>query len=212
MYKIYINENCLVITGGEEAESMESSVRKVPFLTGKKSLLNYVDKLEKSGDEMTLALVTSDPEQLFSDYRSLYKLITAAGGLCVRTGNEILFIERLGFWDLPKGKIDKGEEIEAAAIREVAEETGITAVIQQQVDHTWHTYYDRRERRILKQTFWFEMSPEGPEEVRIQEEEHITDYRWMSAAGFLQSDLRTYQSIREIVKKYNKMADFGVMS
>ena len=39
--------------------------------------------------------------------------------------NEILLIYRNGVWDLPKGKIEFGESYEDAALREVAEETGV---------------------------------------------------------------------------------------
>ncbi len=39
--------------------------------------------------------------------------------------DEILMIFRRGKWDLPKGKLDKGESLEACALREVEEETGL---------------------------------------------------------------------------------------
>ena len=51
--------------------------------------------------------------------------IIAAGGLVTNENNELLMIFRRGKWDLPKGKLDKGETIEECAIREVEEETGI---------------------------------------------------------------------------------------
>jgi 8-oxo-dGTP pyrophosphatase MutT (NUDIX family) len=49
------------------------------------------------------------------------KRIIAAGGLVFNDRNELLMIYRRGFWDLPKGKLDPGERIEACAIREVQE-------------------------------------------------------------------------------------------
>ncbi len=45
--------------------------------------------------------------------------IIAAGGIVVNPNKEILWIFRRGFWDLPKGKLDPNESIEACAIREV---------------------------------------------------------------------------------------------
>lgn len=41
-----------------------------------------------------------------------------------------------GFWQMPQGGIDPGEEIEAAALRELEEETGITAALVQIIART----------------------------------------------------------------------------
>ena len=45
----------------------------------------------------------------------------AAGGLVLNEKKEILLIFRRGKWDMPKGKLDKGEKLEDCAIREVGE-------------------------------------------------------------------------------------------
>ncbi len=51
-----------------------------------------------------------------------FKNIEAAGGLVFNAKNEFLLIKRLGKADLPKGKIEKGEDPKTAALREVEEE------------------------------------------------------------------------------------------
>lgn len=209
MYKIYINGNCLVLADKSEAQLFDKeTVTIIPFLSGKKALLNYIDKLEKSPDSLTLVLMTNDVKALFREYRSLYKVIKAAGGLCQNDQDEILFIERLGVWDLPKGKIDPGESNEEAAIREVEEETGLTSELGEKVGVSWHTYYDQKKRRILKKTTWFRMKVSSTSPVKIQVEENITDFRWLTAAQFLSKDLSTYPSIREIVQIFSKTSQF----
>lgn len=53
-------------------------------------------------------------------------MIRAAGGVVVRD-DRVLIVhrERYDDWSLPKGKLEPGETWEAAAIREVGEETGL---------------------------------------------------------------------------------------
>src|ERR1041385_2734909 len=45
-----------------------------------------------------------------------FTLIIAAGGLVLNEKDELLIIFRRGKWDLPKGKVDKGESVEDCAI------------------------------------------------------------------------------------------------
>ena len=54
--------------------------------------------------------------------------IVAAGAVVVRPGREVLLVHRPRYddWSFPKGKLDRGEHPLAAAVREVAEETGLT--------------------------------------------------------------------------------------
>ncbi len=64
--------------------------------------------------------------------------ILAAGGLVFRKhpdGYEVLIVHRPSYddWSLPKGKINRKEPFEAAAIREVEEETGVRCRIISEV-------------------------------------------------------------------------------
>jgi 8-oxo-dGTP diphosphatase len=56
--------------------------------------------------------------------------VRAAGGVVVRDG-EVLVVHRPRYddWSLPKGKLERGESWEEAALREVLEETGLTCRI-----------------------------------------------------------------------------------
>ena len=110
--------------------------------------------------------------------------VEAAGGILVRAAQpepEILLIYRRGRWDLPKGKRDPGESIEACAMREVREELGINRVrILARLGKTLHGYPERSRFRI-KTTYWYLMRT--PETRFVpQTEEDIEKVVWMPYA------------------------------
>ena len=76
--------------------------------------------------------------------------VRAAGGVVIRTGadrqTEVLLVHRPGHqdWTLPKGKVDPGEDEEACALREVAEETGFDCLLGPDLGAS--RYRDRRGR------------------------------------------------------------------
>ena len=78
------------------------------------------------------------------------------GGVVKNKSDEILFIYRMKKWDLPKGKLDKGETIKDCAKREVEEETMVDVECKEKITSTWHTY-TRNKKYVLKKTTWFRM-------------------------------------------------------
>lgn len=112
------------------------------------------------------------------------KPVTAAGGYVVRrgaAGPEVLLIHRRGVWDLPKGKLDAGETVEACALREVREEVGIAALrLVRPLGTTIHGYPEKQKYRV-KTTHWFlMMTPETA--FTPQAEEDITAVAWTAWA------------------------------
>jgi putative (di)nucleoside polyphosphate hydrolase len=65
------------------------------------------------------------------------------GVLLLDGGGRIFVGERLdtpGAWQMPQGGIDAGETPEVAAMRELQEETGVTAATLLAISATWRTY------------------------------------------------------------------------
>jgi ADP-ribose pyrophosphatase YjhB (NUDIX family) len=141
---------------------------------------------------------------LLNWFKSMFVIIEAAGGLVKNSKDKYLFIYRHGKWDLPKGKIEKNETIEKAAIREVEEECGISKlVLGKQLASTYHTY-QQSGNNILKPTYWFEMTSSDESELTPQMEEGITEVRWIEPANLEMVRKNTYESIKDVISEINK--------
>ena len=118
-------------------------------------------------------------EELKKAFFKKFTLIQAAGGLVKNDEKNILMIFRRGKWDLPKGKLNKGEKMEYCATREVEEETGLKDVkLESPLIVTYHTYHEGT-KFILKESHWFTMTIIGAQKLTPQTEEDIFDIKWV---------------------------------
>jgi 8-oxo-dGTP pyrophosphatase MutT (NUDIX family) len=82
----------------------------------------------------------------------------SAGGVVVRGGHgggEVLLITVSGGrWQLPKGRLEEGETAEQAAVREVAEETGVRGTVRAPLPAIEY-WFARPDRRIHKRVDYF---------------------------------------------------------
>lgn len=198
--KIYINEKPILLVASSEVEQINSSDKTLKMVyRGKVKLLHQlIDTFEKNNKYDGAIVVAEDIKRLINDFKDLFKVVKAAGGIVLNPKEEILFIFRRGFWDLPKGKIDKGESIEEAAIREVQEETGVQQIdLQDFITETFHVF-EQKGKRILKQTYWFKMKT-SDENLIPQTEEDIEKAVWITKEAFFKSDPIVYNNIVEVL-------------
>lgn len=129
------------------------------------------------------------------------KKIIAAGGIVINELNEILMIYRRGKWDLPKGKLDKGEAIETCAIREVTEETGIANIqLRKLIGKTYHEYFDNWiNEEVIKETYWYEMKVQNKTQLIPQIEEDIETVEWVNKTELPNKLKNSYKNIEEII-------------
>jgi 8-oxo-dGTP pyrophosphatase MutT (NUDIX family) len=134
--------------------------------------------------------------------------IIAAGGLVSNDKKELLMMFRRGKWDLPKGKLDEGETIEACAVREVQEETGIGNLeLGNLVGVTYHEYFERRlNDDVLKETHWFAMHANGETKLNPQKEEDIETIIWADENKLQQCLKNTYRNITEIIHQFKQQS------
>lgn len=132
---------------------------------------------------------------------SNYIFVKAAGGIVENRAGEKLLMIRNDRADLPKGKVELGETLREAALRETAEETGLTNIeLQSLVTKTYHIY-DLYGGWHFKQTTWFGMLFAGNQNFVPQTEEGITEGLWLPMEDWAKRLSDSYSTMQVIVSK-----------
>jgi 8-oxo-dGTP pyrophosphatase MutT (NUDIX family) len=164
---------------------------------GIKSLLHEIIKPEFHAG----ILLNKDLAKLKKAFYKHFTLVTAAGGVVTDDKGDILMIFRRGKWDLPKGKLDKGETLEDCAVREVKEETGLKNIdTGDKIMVTYHTYTEFG-KHILKESHWYAMKSPKEQDLKPQAEEGITDIKWIAKKNLDKYLSNSYQTIREVLSR-----------
>jgi 8-oxo-dGTP pyrophosphatase MutT (NUDIX family) len=194
-YRIYINDNTLFITDQlpkQLDKTQQLELEGFDFLTFYKNLKNSTKK--------NYLLISKSPSTLFKIIKSELTLIKAAGGLVANAKGEYLFIFRNKKWDLPKGKVEKGEKVKIAAVREVEEECGVKIEKRnERICRTYHIYEIER-KVVLKRTSWYHMNVKGSPKLIPQIEEGITEAIWLAPQEIKAKIKNTYPLIIDVLK------------
>jgi 8-oxo-dGTP pyrophosphatase MutT (NUDIX family) len=194
-YRIYINAHTLFIADGvpKQLEKIQQlDTQNFDFPTFYKNLVK--------GSPKQYILVTGQPKALFASIKKQCQLIKAAGGLVTNAQGGFLFIFRNKKWDLPKGKVEKGERIKTAAVREVEEECGIKiAKKSRKLCKTYHVY-ELDSKIVLKRTSWYSMEVKGVPKLVPQKEEGITRAVWVAPTAIQTKITNTYPLIFDVLK------------
>ncbi|MBP5210852.1 MAG: NUDIX domain-containing protein [Bacteroidales bacterium] len=114
----------------------------------------------------------------------------------------MLMILHRDIWDLPKGMLEKNENVKECAVREVTEETGVKNLTAGEELCVTHHTYPQDGRTVLKHTHWFEMTSadDGLSVLAPQLEEEITKAEWLGGESLRKALENTYASVREIIE------------
>jgi 8-oxo-dGTP pyrophosphatase MutT (NUDIX family) len=218
---IFINDRPLRLTDARRSERLDQKndydrvvdarleALRPALLTGHVLVLNatpaIVDRAlvlllnGHDGPMQSLTLSVSDKKEAEARLKSHFRVVKAAGGV-VFDGDRMLLIYRLKRWDLPKGKLDDGERSKDAALREVEEETGIVARLEEKICTTWHTY-TQNGSRVLKRTKWYRMHCLDASQLAPQHEEDIERLAWMDKKEVQNALVDSYSSIRYVFER-----------
>jgi len=109
-------------------------------------------------------------------------LVRVAVGVIVRNGRVCIslranHLHKGGCWEFPGGKIDKGESVESALARELAEELGINVVSTSPLIEVDWTYPEKKVRLEVLQVHEFRGEPTGLENQEV---------RWVPIGNLIQ--------------------------
>lgn len=200
MHKIYLEKRCIIIcTPDNQALSDPNAVE---FHLGDKFDLSTLVQMFKASESLShIYIPTENTEKTYQRLCSEFKEVNAAGGLVSNRRGDYLLINRSGFWDLPKGHQEPGEDITLTATREVSEETGVSPLtLGSLICVTDHCYF-RDGLWHLKHTWWYHMMYELPVDLVPQREEDINVAAWVaksSLPGFLKD---SFPSILEVFRE-----------
>jgi 8-oxo-dGTP pyrophosphatase MutT (NUDIX family) len=200
MYEVFLNDRKIIIADQNELSFINSQANREWISDEYSFLKKIMGFLAGENDEM---IIIGDSSQLWKEFKHIFRLLPAAGGI-VHRNKEFLFIYRLGKWDLPKGKIDRDESPEEAALREVTEETGLTNLFIDGIfPSTWHIYQSHYKGNegtwILKETKWFSMRASGNEQPVPETGEYIEEVRWFATNDMNEVLANTYSSLKGLI-------------
>ena len=200
--QIYFNNKFIELSSNDIQNSQNQAIKKSYLLNDNKLNFNkIIDEFLFDPSNDNIKIVSSDLNSLLELFKSKFYYIEAAGGF-IEKDNEFLFIHRQGIWDLPKGKLEKGETIKNAAIRECEEECGIKQLtITKQLSSSFHLYKYKK-GFALKQSYWFYMKSDYSKKLTPQLEEDIDEVKWFSKHEIETIIINhTYYTIRDVINE-----------
>ena len=193
MYKVFFNRKPIFLI----TKIIDQDINN-PMLHLRYSSSENITKALKSKRVKSLFLYHSNQEKLWKNLLKKFPIVQAAGGLVINSRSEYLFIFRNNKWDLPKGGIEKKENIRDAALREVNEETGVEDIeIIKPLPMTYH-FFKRNGVFKLKKTFWYLMKTEFDGKFKPQLNEGITKVEWKLEEELNEIFKNSYENIKTL--------------
>jgi len=188
-YKVFVGQGCIHLEANTYSDAYISDNEIVRSTIERFMFIDSAEDLHLNWD--------SGPEAFFKVHFPDIWMHEAAGGLVFDQDRRLLLMIRHGVPDFPKGHLDPDETHVEAAIREVKEETGLSALeILASAGQTWHAYLLKNQWH-LKHTMWYLMSTSHSDEINPQTDEGITELIWTDQRNIDDFRSRTYRSLSE---------------
>mgnify|MGYP000094285226 CR=1 FL=1 len=190
MYKVFVNESPLILTN-KLSDIKDSKY----FLLNSDAINEAITALSKK--KLTKAYIYHpNNEEILKKFSKNIPIVVAGGGVVTNKKGKVLFIYRNDKWDLPKGKLDKGENIRECSIREVEEETGVKGLKIENFLKTTYHIFKRNGKYKLKEVHWFAMQTSYSGELKGQKEEGIEKVKWKGPKKIAKALENSYTNIK----------------
>jgi len=195
MYKVFSGEKCIMISE-KGVNNVDKNSRVIVFKSAEDLHKEYRQFARSSNPKKLI--VIGNEERVWKVFRSLFAYIEAGGVVRNEKGN-LLMIYRNKRWDLPKGRLEKGESPDQTALREVEEECGVKNLkITSEFMLTHHIFFQDKHEWI-KRTYWYEMTCKDSTKPQPQAEEGIIKAEWMSREEVRKIRNKIYPSLQEVL-------------
>ena len=193
-----------IVDGNEVSTLQNLSGAVVLINVSNEQVFNFLRELmDNHYEDVSFSILPDYYNEAKTLVKQEFKIVDAAGGVVSNKKSKRLLIYRLKKWDLPKGKLDKGESFKTAAAREVEEETGVKVKLKSNITTTWHTYTIRN-NPILKRNKWYAMDCLDDSAMKPQKGENIEKVVWMTDEEVSTAFKKSYRSIRYVMEVYNQ--------
>lgn len=190
MYKVFVNDSPLILTN-----RLSETVNGNYFLLNGTAIKDAISALVKNKLEEAY-IYHPNNEEILKKFTKKIPLVVAAGGVVTNKEGKVLFIYRNEKWDLPKGKLDKGESLEECAIREVMEETGVENLVIENFLKTTYHVFKRNGKYKLKEVHWFAMKTDYQGKLKGEKKEGIVKAKWKGPQKIKKALENSYSNIR----------------
>ncbi len=178
MYKVFKENTTFILTKSENFAHKLHSI--TIYIEEPDSAIEILTNMGNNNKSDVYIIYCDKYKQTIEAIEQHFTNKIAAGGWVFDNNNNLLMIKRLGFWDIPKGHLEKGETLQECAIREVEEETGIKKLkIQYKIGETRHLI-NKKNSYNLKISHWYMMSSNFNGILTPQKKEDITKAKWIA--------------------------------
>lgn len=138
------------------------------------------------------------------------KLEFSAGGIVYKKAKEgvriALILDPFKKWTFAKGHVEEGERVERAALREVAEETGMYGLkLKEKLGEM--DYWFKADSKgkpggkdlIHKVVYWYLMEAQEDVNIELQDAEGIAELKWVSIDELEQ--IKSYENMQSVIDK-----------
>jgi 8-oxo-dGTP pyrophosphatase MutT (NUDIX family) len=190
MYKVFVNDLPLILTN-----KLSETASGEYFLLNQEAIRAAITALNKN--KLQVAYVYHpNHEEILKKFCKKIPLVRAAGGVVTNKAGKVLFIYRNDKWDLPKGKLDKGETFEDCALREVAEETGVQGLVLENFLKTTYHVFKSNGKYKLKEVHWYAMRTSYAGPLIGQANEGIIKVKWKGPEKIKKALENSYTNIK----------------